>query len=238
MNIACIIPARGGSKGIPGKNIKNFAGKPLIQWSIEHALNSELINKGVYVSSDSDDILNASEKAGAKAIKRPDALATDSASSEVALIHAAQTIMAQESIDLLVFLQCTSPIRKPQDIDNAIRTLLEEDADSLMSVLEIHDYFMWKKSDDHEEGAQAINYDYKNRKRRQDIPARYLENGSIYVFKPQILTENNNRLGGKIAMYPMAKFSSLQIDDADEFTLCEAVLRGLPKSAGGLGCFE
>ena len=232
MNIACIIPARGGSKGIPGKNIKALAGKPLICWSIEQALGSKLINRGVYVSSDSQDILAVSEQAGAVAIKRPDELSSDSASSESALVHAIDTIRAQGDVDLIVFLQCTSPIRKRDDIDNAIRKLQQEQADSLLSVLMIKDYFVWQNSEDSDLGASSVNFDYQNRKRRQDLPTQYLENGSIYVFKPEVLEQYNNRLGGKIALYPMEKYCSQQIDDDAEFMLCDAILRGLTEESG------
>lgn len=239
MNIACIIPARGGSKGIPGKNIKSLAGKPLICWSIQQALESKLINRGVYVSSDSQDILAVAEQAGAIAIKRPDELSSDSASSESALVHAIDTIRSQSDIDLIVFLQCTSPIRKRDDIDNAITTLQQQQADSLLSVLTIKDYFVWQagasepeQEKGQEQSASSVNFDYQNRKRRQDLPTQYLENGSIYVFKPEILEQYNNRLGGKIALYPMEKYCSQQIDDDAEFMLCDAILRGLSEESG------
>lgn len=240
MNIACIIPARGGSKGIPGKNIKTLAGKPLICWSIEQALASTLINKGVYVSSDSEDILSVAEQAGAFAIQRPEALSSDSASSESALIHAIDTIRAQSDIDLIVFLQCTSPVRRFDDIDNAIKTVVKEQADSLLSVLTIKDYFVWQAGGagdqaiepSSEQSAQSVNFDFLNRKRRQDLPTQYLENGSIYIFKPEVLEKYGNRLGGKIALYPMEKYCSQQIDDEAEFMLCEAILSGLNGESG------
>ncbi|MCY7296219.1 acylneuraminate cytidylyltransferase family protein [Alteromonas sp. a30] len=232
MNIACIIPARGGSKGIPGKNVKTLAGKPLIQWSIEQALNSQRINKGVYVSSDSDAILSVAETCGAIAVKRPDELSSDTASSEAALQHCIDVIRSQHDIDLIVFLQCTSPIRQQDDIDNAIATLLASEADSLLSVLTIKDYFVWQDSANNNESAHSVNFDFQNRKRRQDLPTQYLENGSIYVFKPDVLAQYNNRLGGKIALYPMEKYCSQQIDDDAEFMLCDAILRGLNRSSG------
>lgn len=231
MNVACIIPARGGSKGLPGKNVKIIAGKPLITWSIEQAINSRSINLGVYVSSDCDAILQIAESAGAIPIKRPEPLSTDVATSESAIIHAISEISKKSKIDFVVFLQCTSPIRKHDDIDNALSTLLAQEADSLLSVLKIKDYFVWQE-DSKEKGASSSNFDFKNRKRRQDLPTQYLENGSIYIFKPEILENCNNRLGGKIALYPMEKFCSQQIDDEAEFMLCESILRGLNESSG------
>ena len=234
MNIACIIPARGGSKGIPGKNIKMLAGKPLINWSIEQALESKWITGGVYVSSDCQEILQVAARAGAIPIRRPELLACDTASSESALIHAIDAIEQDSRPDYLVFLQCTSPIRQRDDIDNAIETVITQDADSLLSVLKIKDYFVWQESNELNCSASSVNFDYTDRKRRQELQTRYLENGSIYVFKPDVLQRFNNRLGGKIALYPMEKFCSQQIDDEAEFLLCESILKGLSQESGVL----
>lgn len=223
MNVVCIIPARGGSKGIPGKNIKKINGKPLVCWSIQQALDSQLVNLGVYVSSDSQDILRIAEQAGAHPIIRPAELSGDTASSESALIHTLNTIQQQHQVDLVVFLQCTSPIRKPGDIDKAIRCLLENEADSLLSVTKVKDYFVWGYQ--HGQG-HSLNFDYQNRKRRQELPTQYLENGSIYVFRPEILNTKSNRLGGRIAIYEMDKACAVQVDDDEEFLICEALMKG------------
>jgi len=221
MKVVCIIPARGGSKGLINKNTKQLNGRPLIAWSIESALKSKHINAGVYVTSDCDTILAIATSEGAKAIKRPEELATDNATSESAILHALDSI--DVNVDLVVFLQCTSPIRNDDDIDKAIQTLIQEQADSLLSVTEIKDYFVWGKGDT---SAAPANFDHNNRKRRQDIPAQFLENGSIYVFRSPMFKEKNNRLGGKVALYEMDKFCSFQIDDEHEFAICEALLRG------------
>ncbi len=225
MRICCIIPARGGSKGVANKNIRDIAGKPLIAWSIEEAIATKAINAGVWVTSDSDDILSVAKQYGAETIKRPAELATDTATSEAALTHALNHIQESQPIDLVVFLQCTSPIRRPDDIANAIETLVSEQADSLLSVTPLQDHFLWEQHGD--EPPRSINYDFRNRKRRQDLQETYLENGSIFVFSPRILLEENNRLGGKIAMYKMDKVCSYQIDDPDDFILCEGLLKGL-----------
>src|SRR4051812_30272931 len=110
MKTVCIIPARGGSKGIPRKNLIDFCGKPLISWSIAQARNSKFISD-VFVTTDIREIAQQSETFGAKIIQRPDELATDTASSEAALIHAVDEIEKKGKIDLVVFLQATSPIR-------------------------------------------------------------------------------------------------------------------------------
>ena len=119
----------------------------------------------------------------------------DTASSESALIHSLQALEAQNiNPDLLVFLQCTSPIRTGAEIDQAIAKLKAEEGDSLVSVSPSH-RFLWEEVNG---VAKSINYDYRHRPRRQDMNPQYVENGSIYVFKPWLLKENKNRLGGKI----------------------------------------
>lgn len=226
MRVVCVIPARGGSKGLPGKNIKLINGKPLLAWSILQAINSSTINAGVYVSSDCQEILAVAKEYGAQEILRPDSLATDTASSEDALLHAVETIITNdEKIDYVVFLQCTSPIRRPDDIDKAVNKINQTQSDSLLSVQELRDYFVWECNDDI---ANSLNFDYKNRQRRQDLPVQYLENGSIYVFKPQQLFESGNRLGGKICLYAMDKIASQQVDDPSDFEFCESIMRGMP----------
>ena len=136
-----IILARGGSKGLPNKNILDIAGKPLIAWSIEQSLDSELVSN-VYVSSDSDDILDVASKYGAIPIKRPDDLSTDVSSSESALKHAL-TIM--DETKLVVFLQPTSPLRHSYDITNSINKLKEHECDSLFSCVILEDFCLWAK---------------------------------------------------------------------------------------------
>ena len=219
MNIVCIIPARGNSKEIIDKNIINFCGKPLIAWSIEQALASNHITN-VYVSSDSDKILNISIEYGAKEIKRPDILAQDESSSEEALVHAINEIERSDGnkIDLVVFLQGTSPLRSLEDIDEAINLFIKNNLDSLFSACDLKDLMVWKNVDSK---LTSINYDYKNRERRQDMQKQYGENGSIYLFKPKIIRESKNRLGGKIGTYVMDAWKIHEIDNKEDIGICE-----------------
>ena len=223
-NIICIIPARGGSKGIPNKNIIDFCGKPLLQWTIEQAKSSKYINE-VYVTSDSVEIRDIATDLNCYPIRRPMDISGDTNSSESALIHALSKIKIVQGgfvPDIVVFLQATSPLRT--DIDNAIETFIIGGYDSLFSACEIEDFLLWEKN--HKEGKlQSINYDYKSRKRRQDIETQYVENGSIYIFKPEILIKNNNRLGGKIGMYVMDKWKMHEIDDYDSLSICEHLMK-------------
>ena len=219
MNVVCIIPARGNSKEIIDKNIINFCGKPLIAWSIEQALASKHITN-VYVSSDSDKILNISIKYGAKEIKRPEILAQDESSSEEALVHAINEIEQSDGnkIDLVVFLQGTSPLRSLEDIDEAINLFIKNNLDSLFSACDLKDLMVWKNVDSK---LTSINYDYKNRERRQDMQKQYGENGSIYLFKPKIIRESKNRLGGKIGTYVMDAWKIHEIDNKEDIGICE-----------------
>jgi len=219
LKIVSIIPARGGSKAIPQKNIINFCGKPLLAWTIKQALNSCYIEK-VYVSTDDSNIAEIATKYGAKVIERPKELATDASSSEEALLHALDFIEKKEKlkVDIVVFLQCTSPLRECEDIDNAVRKFVEEKADSLFSVARLEDFCVWKKENN---GLVSVTFDYKNRGMRQDREPYYLENGSIYIFKPEILRRYKNRIGGRIIIYEMPYWKSYEIDSWEDLEICE-----------------
>jgi len=224
MNNSAIILARGGSKGIKNKNLINFAGKPLIEWTIENCINSKNI-KDVFVSSDSIEILNFAESKGAKPISRPDVLSQDDSSSEEAWTHALDYIENEKGylLDFIVAPQVTSPLRDCNDFSNALDKMRNEKLDSLLSVNELRDFFIWRK-----QGSKFIsdNYDFKNRKRRQVINTKYHENGSFYIFKPEVLKQYKNRLGGKIGYYLMEEYKSFQIDEIRDLKLCEIIMNG------------
>ncbi len=218
-----IILARGGSKGIPHKNLIDFAGKPLLAWSILQARAAEAVD-AVYVSSDSATILDVAAKYGARPIQRPDEFATDTATSESALLHALDVVAGERGREpeCVVFLQATSPLREPSDIDGAIDEFRAQGADSLFSDAVLDDFCAWE-----EEGGvlRGKTFDPFNRGRRQDRKPLYLENGSIYVFKPSLLREKGNRLGGKIARYSMPYWKSYEIDSVENIELCEYYFR-------------
>lgn len=218
--IITIIPARGGSKGIPQKNIRFLCDKPLIAHSILNSQQSRFVDQ-TFVSTDDDQIASISKEYGAEIIQRPKEFASDTASSESALLHALTEIEKMGiQPDLIIFLQCTSPLRRNNDIDKAINQLKEENADSLLSVSPTH-RFLWHKL----EGVSVpINYDYRNRKRRQDMNPQYMENGSIYIFKPWVLKELNNRLGGKISLFVMEEEQSHEIDSLQDFEYIEFLM--------------
>jgi CMP-N-acetylneuraminic acid synthetase len=209
-----IIPARGGSKGIPGKNLKLLHGKPLLGYSIDAALNAKTVHD-VYVSTDAAEIADAASSLGAKIVTRPADLATDLASSESALLHALSEISqrdlaaGQPAAELLVFLQCTSPLTRALDIDAAVNCLLRENADTCVAVTPFH-YFLWRESDD---GCVGINHDKAIRPMRQEREPQYLETGAIYVMRIPGFRQHQHRFFGKTALYVMPPEVVQEIDD-------------------------
>ena len=225
-DVIAIIPARGGSKGIPRKNLRLLAGKPLIVHTIEQALAAESVTR-VVVSTDDDEIAAVSQTAGAEVVRRPSELSGDTASSESALLHVLTHLKNEEDYqpDLVVFLQCTSPIRRAHDIYQAIKKLQTEQADSLLSVVPIISW-LWRET---EGQIHSLNFDYRNRLRRQDRPREFNENGSIYIFKPWVLKQLNNRLGGQIAYYEMDMPSNIDIETDDDLIMAEMMLARLER---------
>ena len=222
MRVDAIILARGGSKGIPGKNIIDFCGKPLLVWTIEQCLNSTSINE-VWVSSDDQKILDLAINSGAKPIKRPDSISGDESSSESGWLHAIKYLKSQNiKVELIIAPQVTSPLREPKDFDSAIRQFITNKCDSLFSASTVNDFFFWKIN---EKGfLDSVNYDYKNRKRRQNFQEQIIENGSFYLFKAHILIEEKNRLGGKIGFYKMEFWKVFEIDDVSDLKICAAIM--------------
>ncbi|MBF0358968.1 MAG: acylneuraminate cytidylyltransferase [Magnetococcales bacterium] len=222
--IIAIIPARGGSKRVPRKNVLPVGGLPLVAHSILHALHARQVDR-VYVSTDSPEIKEITRSLGAEVIERPNTLSGGRATSESALIHVLDERLHRglAEPELVVFLQCTSPIRKKDDIDEAIETLLQAGADSLFSAC-LNDRLLWGRGEKGSKPIKSINYNYKDRKRDQDMSIQYRENGSIYVLRPSILRKHNNRLGGKIAVYEMDYWQSFQIDTENHYELMDWIL--------------
>ncbi len=217
--IVAIIPARGGSKGIPRKNIKLLNGRPLIAWSIEDALHAGPIQE-VYVSTDDQEIAEVARQWGARTILRPTLLSTDTSSSEEALLHALDQIDCDPTpVDIVVFLQATSPLRTSRHVEEALGQFRETGADSLLSVCPSH-VFLWEQRNG---WGVPMNYDYRHRPMRQHM-SQFRENGSIYIFTPKVLRETGSRLGGKIALYPMPETCCVDIDTVADWAEAETLL--------------
>lgn len=223
MKYLAIIPARGGSKGVPGKNVRNVGGQPLLAWSIQQARDASKVDR-VIVSTDSEEIARVAESHGGEVpFRRPAAISGDTATTESAMLHAiAELASTGYKPDCVVLLQATSPLRKQGAIDAAIDLFEQGGNDSLVSVCASHALF-WRNP-----GAPQALYDYQHRPRRQDIsPAEreYRENGSIYVTRTDRLMAAENRLVGKVAMFEMSEEESWEVDSEADLVVVDALLR-------------
>lgn len=222
MIVDAIILARGGSKGIPGKNVIDFCGKPLLAWTIEQCISSKYI-RDVWVSSDSQEILTAGEAYGAKSLLRPTQISDDYATSESGWLHGIDAIENNNTpVDFIFAPQVTSPLRETLDIDNAIEKFISSNCDSMFSCCVAEDLFFWQRDEDGK--LNSVNYNYHNRMRRQDIPKQIIENGSFYLFKPEVIRENNNRFGGKIEYIEMDFWKMFEIDNPDDVRMCSSLM--------------
>ena len=217
-----VILARGGSKGIPNKNIRNFCGKPLLVWSLIVAKNVKSASD-VWVSSDNEKILKIADKFGAKIIKRPKKWASDKATSVSGYKHAMDEIEKNGiKVDAIIALQPTSPIRTSNDVDMAIKKFIDKNYDSMFSASEFSDSFLWEENGNKK--LTGINHNYKIRKRRQEIKPKYLENGSFYIFKPKLL-KKKTIFGGKIGFSLMPFWRSFEIDEIDDWKFCSIIMK-------------
>lgn len=223
MNIISIIPARGGSKGIPRKNIKLLNGKPLISYSIDASNSCSLIDD-TYVSTEDAEISEISKGNNAEVIERPDELAGDDSSSIDVILHVLDYLENRGELpDLFVLLQPTSPLRTSEDIEASINSFLESDCDSLVSVCELDHRSLLNFS--LEEGflVQNNNESLFN-SRRQDIPTYYSLNGAIYITTPEFIRKNKSFYSDKTIPHVMSKEKSIDIDNSFDFKLAEFLL--------------
>ncbi len=216
MTIVAIIPARGGSKGIPKKNIAPLAGRPLIAHTILQARAVSEITR-VLVSTDDRDIAEVAHDHGAIPVRRPDDISGDFSPSEDAIKH----VLSRENPlpEIVVMLQATSPIRRPSDIKRAIQMVRDEGYDSVLSVVPQHQ-FLWQ---DNGEGAYPLNYQPVGYRPMRQSVRHYVENGSIYCFKTEVLQRYGTRLGGKMGVLEMPYWSRFEIDQPDDLDICEWV---------------
>ncbi len=211
-----IIPARGGSKRLPRKNILNLHGKPLLAWSIDAGLNSKYIDK-VIVTSDNDEILSISRDFGATVINRPAQLASDTATTFDALKHAVNHL---PKYDYLVLLQPTSPLRTEKHIDEAIWLLEKKNADAIISVCETSHSPLWTNILPNDKSMNDFLRPEIIGKRSQDLDRYYRVNGAIYVCKmDRFLQEKTLFIKDKIYAYEMSESVSIDIDSHIDFSL-------------------
>ncbi len=200
--IVGVTPARGGSKGIPRKNIRFIAGKPLIAWTIEAAKESQLLNRYI-VSTEDEEIAKISRQYCAEVLYRPPELATD----KISTLRVLQYVIKQVPCDIIVLLQATSPIRKQRLIDECIREFIDNGYDSLATG------FMCK----------YVEYG-KNESPRQEIEGFFYDDGNVYVIKADLIKEGK-RYGKNIGRKIISRWENVEIDDEFDFWIAEKILQ-------------
>jgi len=225
LKVLGIIPARGGSKGIPHKNIKKLHGKPLIFYTINEAKKSKFLDF-IVVSTEDKKIAKIAERYGVEVIKRPKKLSTDRSSSISVLKHTITYLKKSKNFlpDVIVILQPTSPLRRVIDIDNAIKKFLRLDCDSVISMTQVDSlpYWMFKLTGDI---AKPIIKNPKKVHRRQVDQNFYHVNGAVYVTNTNMIMKYNTVFGKKIKAYIMPKERSVDLDTMVDFKLAEILIK-------------
>ena len=212
LRIVSVLLARGGSKGIPRKNIIPLRGKPLIQYAIDASIQSGADE--TWVSTDSDEIARVCERLGAKTLKRPAELSSDTASSESALLHFAENV----DFDWLIFIQPTSPLLLSDDIKKGIAKMKEGGYDSVFSAYEEHWMATWN------ENGKPRGWDLSHRPSRQDAERTFRENGAFYITKKANLLKSKLRYSGNIGIVEMPFYRSFQIDTPEDLAFVEKII--------------
>lgn len=221
MEVLSIIPVRGGSKGIPGKNIKLLAGKPLVAYTIEASLKSKYITRTV-VSTEDTKIKSVSESFGAEVIDRPAKLAQDETKTAPVMLHVLDALEKQGyNPDVTILLQATCPLRDEQQIDEAFELYMKSDCDSVFAAFQAGTtHARWRKSPF--TGEYECLYDYRNRPRRQDKELHYplfVESGAIYIVKTSVMKEVKDFIGYKPEIY--LQKNPIDIDTIADFERAE-----------------
>jgi CMP-N,N'-diacetyllegionaminic acid synthase len=225
-NIIAVIPARGGSKSLPRKNILPLMGKPLIRYTIDAAKKSKYI-KRIIVSTDDEKIAAVAKENGAEVpFLRPADLAKDETPSLPVMQHAVKYIEGEDGsiIDLVVLLQPTSPLRNEKYIDEAIEKILNTGGDSAITVCKVKHHPYWNFIFDHDRLNPFLNNDLKST-RRQELPLTYAPNGAVYVVRRDVLLNQNSILGKDIRAVVMPVEESIDIDGYFDWFIAEMVLK-------------
>lgn len=223
MRILCVIPARGGSKGVPRKNLRRLGGLPLVVYSIKQACEAGIPREHIVVSSDDEEILNLARLWHVTDHKRPDSISGDLASTESAMIDA---LSVYPDCDYVLLLQPTSPIRMRGRINQALELMQTGNYTSLVTTTKFYN-FCWYQQGTEGQIIWNSTYDCQNRPMRQDLPLEsflHFDNGNIYVTQRSYLEESQCRLGGKVCVLPISNAEGMQIDDEEDFRVIEKVL--------------
>jgi len=229
MKILGLIPARGGSKGIPHKNRKELGGKPLLQYTVEAALGAKLLDAVVFSSEDTT-LMNMAEQMGATvAFKRPDQLAIDTAGSLEVVQHALETLAAQGThYDAVCLLQVTTPFRTSEDIDAAISKFKMNETDSLISVQKVpHQYNPHWVFEARNDNLKIATGEAEIIKRRQDLPDAFIRDGAIYITKSEVILKQGSFFGSIISHIELDPKRSVNIDTPEDWTKAEEIYKKL-----------
>ncbi len=223
MAALAVIPARGGSKGIPRKNIKLLCGKPLVAWTIEAAQAARRVDR-VVISTDDDEIASVSRRYGAEVVMRPPEISGDLASSESALLHVLQALEQADGYHppTLAFLQCTAPLTLPQDIDGTLRLVMDEGYDSAVTMTPFH-FYIWRETA--AGGMEGVNHEASRRLMRQQRQPEYLEVGAVYAMRTAGLQEHQFRFFGQVGRYLLPTSRALELDEPEDWRLAETLMR-------------
>ncbi|MFJ9342875.1 cytidylyltransferase domain-containing protein [Streptomyces sp. NPDC101733] len=225
MNVTAVIPARGGSKGIPGKNLAEVGGVPLVARAVRACLAAAGVTR-VAVSTDDGAIADAARTAGAEVVARPAELGTDRASSESALLHALDALEERhgEAVDVLVFVQCTSPFLTTSEVEETVAAVVRDGADSAFTAVPFHG-FLWTADPDTGAGhlARGVNHDSAVRQRRQDRRAEYLESGAVYAMRAEGFRRHGHRFFGRTQLVPTAPERVVEIDEPGDLARARAL---------------
>lgn len=228
MSVIAFIPARGGSKSIPLKNIKAFCGKPLVFWTAKAANDASCVDK-IIVASDSKIILDAAASFNLPKIslyQRDPANAQDNSSTESSMLEYIRKAELK-SDDVFILIQATSPLTTSQDIDRAFELYKEKKADSLLTCSRTKRFF-WN------ENSTPANYDFMHRPRRQDFHGTLMENGAFYISSVKAILESKCRLSGKIAVYEMPDYCGVELDEPLDWLIAENLMRKFILKHSGL----
>ena len=228
MKVLGLIPARGGSKGIPGKNKKLLGGKPLLQYTIEASLQSRALDHVIFSSEDQELMSLAKELGVAVPFTRPQELAEDTSGSLGVVQHALQFMQAQGMhYDAVCLLQVTNPFRSAQMIDDAVSAFAKANTDALVSVLKVpHEYNPHWVFEASENGQLKIATGEKEIiKRRQDLPDAYIRDGAIYITKSEVLLEQNSLYGSSISYIESDPQWHVNIDTMEDWKIAEALVK-------------
>ncbi|TXS56574.1 acylneuraminate cytidylyltransferase [Streptomyces sp. t39] len=223
MNVLAVIPARGGSKGVPAKNLAPVAGVPLVGRAVRACLDAPLVTH-VAVSTDDADIAAAARAAGADVVLRPAAIAGDTATSESAVLHAMDTheTVHGTPVDVVLLVQCTSPFLTRDDVDGVARAVAEDGADTAVTVAPFHG-FVWREDDAADGAGEGVNHDRSFRPRRQDRPQDFLETGAAYAMDAAGFREAGHRFFGRTALVRTDPARVLEVDDPHDLARARAL---------------